>query len=466
MTRLKNDLEKPYLDYVIDETIKWDTAVGNDGMTYTHFSNNRQGIVNSLQSDLLKEVYEFKSYREVLFIKNRNEVPRCISIPTLRDKICLKILHLFLYSNFYREISKQEIPQTHIKKIKQNINRYTHFLKIDIKGFYNSLNHDELEKKLSSKLEEYEVKIIMKAVKNETGVTSLDKGIPQGISISNILADIYMKDFDTHYNKRTDLFYTRYVDDILIFCNEISLEEIIEEVKLKIDDELKLEINTNKEKHGSIKESFDFLGYKTYVDKDNVVKMTIKDAGVQKIEKRLIKLIQVYKYSNKGDVATAKFIHSINLIITGAVTSKLDSMSSSSEKRYGWLFFYSQLDGVSVLYHLDSLIEKKLLRILNKLPDFKKDAVLREVKKFTIAFKELKFNYKDTNYIFRPDNFSLDEKIEFLKKVENYSNRDLYFQEDDSESPEEYKERIEKNFKRHVYNVIRKQEKDIINVIS
>ena len=45
------------------------------------------------------------------------------------------------------------------------------------------------------------------------------KGVPQGLSISNILANIYMAPIDCKYSKKSSYKYYRYVDDILILCD-------------------------------------------------------------------------------------------------------------------------------------------------------------------------------------------------------------------------------------------------------
>lgn len=465
---LKADiLDDGYIDYIIDETIKWNTSVGIDGMTYKQLNNTRKGLINNLKRDILQETYEFSEYREVLFIKNRYEPPRCISIPTLRDKICLKIIHLFLYSSFLADISKQEIPQTHIKNLKAELNNYEYFIKIDIEKFYNNLNHEILKKQLSKNIDYYEVGLVMKAVLNETNGVSVTKGVPQGVSISNILSDIYMMDFDKEFSNRDGIYYIRYVDDILILCNKKDSEELKEKLKTRITDTLKLSIHKDKFKTGYINNSFEFLGYKTYWDvRNEKVKMTIKDSGVKNIEKKLIKVIQIYKYSNRGDVATKKFIHSMNLIITGAITKKLDSMQSFYEKRYGWLFFYSQLDGVSVLYHLDDLVKRKVEKVT---PQYRVKEVFDEatgIKKFTKAFREIRYNYKNTKYIFRPDNYNLVDQISYLRNVEGYHDSILKFNDDDNETLAQYESRIESNFRKHVYTVIEKQEKDILKMIS
>ncbi|WP_252365660.1 reverse transcriptase domain-containing protein, partial [Acinetobacter pittii] len=61
--------------------------------------------------------------------------------------------------------------------------------------------------------------------KNLKDINSIE-GVPQGLSISNTLAHIYLIDIDKHFISQKHLSYFRFVDDILIFCNEQNITEI------------------------------------------------------------------------------------------------------------------------------------------------------------------------------------------------------------------------------------------------
>jgi hypothetical protein len=85
-------------------------------------------------------------------------------------------------------------------------------------------------------------------------------GVPQGLSISGLLAEIYMFDLVQKYTNNQNMKFFRYVDDILIFCNKNDMEEIksslksdFEQLKLQIHD---FEPESHKSSFGSIKENF------------------------------------------------------------------------------------------------------------------------------------------------------------------------------------------------------------------
>jgi hypothetical protein len=74
-------------------------------------------------------------------------------------------------------------------------------------------------------------------------------GIPQGLPISAMLANLYLLDFDIKILdiivKDQNCYYRRYSDDILIICKAENYQQI-ERLVLELIEESKLEISTNK----------------------------------------------------------------------------------------------------------------------------------------------------------------------------------------------------------------------------
>ena len=73
------------------------------------------------------------------------------------------------------------------------------------------------------------------------------KGLPQGVFLSNLLANLYLTKLDSKINSFGELKYVRYVDDFFIFSqNKKAAEEIDENLKKIIEGELQLKINLDK----------------------------------------------------------------------------------------------------------------------------------------------------------------------------------------------------------------------------
>jgi len=167
-------------------------------------------------------------------------------------------------------------------------------------------------------------------------------GIPQGLPISALLANIYMLPFDSkiirHLVKEKGMFYRRYSDDIILICNPEHIKEVkeiigkeIQKIKLKISLE-KTEITIFKEFNGRLQSyqlqenkhkfnrplnylGFEFYGYQTLIKSKNLsgfyreMKMAIKrkDRRVSAVkEKYLLDEAPIFKtkiyrlYSHKG----------------------------------------------------------------------------------------------------------------------------------------------------------------------
>ena len=105
--------------------------------------------------------------------------------------------------------------------------------------------------------------------------------------------------------------------------------------------EFALQANPQKTVSGKLNEGVPFLGYVFY---DN--KISIRPTAKQKIESSLEELFR--KRKNQV-VVQALFIWRLNLRISGCI---LES------KKYGWLFYYSQMSDLKILFQLDWLIKR------------------------------------------------------------------------------------------------------------
>lgn len=193
-------------------------------------------------------------------------------------------------------------------------------------------------------------------------------GIPQGLSISRILAEIYIYDLVQKYNK-LNLKIFRYVDDVLILCNSDDITNIIkllkndfEELKLTIHD---FEVNSNKSSYGNIKNTFEFLGYRF----ENEL-ISVRDSSIQKMYGNISKLFTLYK--NKKFHSKKEFITRLNLKITGCI---IDG------KKYGWISYFSLINDFKLLVKLDVFVEKNCKKY---------NIEHSEIKKFTRAIHEIK----------------------------------------------------------------------------
>lgn len=435
------DFNKMYsmdeISAIYNSKIKLKSTAGNDGIHLKAFEKRKKEYFNIIERKVKNNTYKFTKYKEKLILKGRDKLPRVISIPTIRDKITLKILSIII-SNAFSEDTDHQLIHNIIDNIKTDIKsgNYDYFIKIDISNFYPSIDHDILLKKMRKRIRKAEiVDLIRRSLTTSTSnikVTKIvDKGVPQGLSISNILADVYMNDLDIKFKNDNDVKYFRYVDDILILCKKNGMEQV-ERRLLKEIDKLELKVNEAKNKSGPINEGFTFLGYKY----DTIYKFSVKKESILKIEKSLIeKIFKCKDTINHQEYKRA--VWDLNLRITGCVID---------EKKYGWLFYFSQTDDMSVVYHLDFLICDIINR--KKFSRLKKE----NIKRFARVYNEIKYNLNDSNYFPNFDKYDIEKKKDILKNIFNHSDLDILTEEE-----------IEISFKKNIYKQVNQLEKDVQN---
>jgi retron-type reverse transcriptase len=415
---------------IFDNTIKNKPSIGIDGINIKNYEKKQDSEFELINRKILNKTYNFSFYKEKLISKGKNKFPRIISIPTIRDKIVLKIIFNTLYEIFEDELSN-ELIHSKINKIKTSIQsgKFDSYIKTDIENFYPSINHKILIKSIYRKTKKTEfTDLLIKSITQETVSKSNNyiekysnyKGVPQGLLISNIL--------DKKHSSQINYEYYRYVDDILILCNkqDISsvfklLENDMNNLDLKIHE---IEKSKDKTEMGSLSDTFYFLGY-SY--SNNL--MSIRKSSIDNLHTSIINIFTQYKHSKEQNI---NFLYwKLNLKITGC---KFEG------KKYGWLYFFSQINDTILLFKLDTFI-------VNMFKKFNIEYDKKAVKKFIRTYFEILKNRTNTKYIPNFSELTNDEKKDILINIFNLRN---------IKSSE-----IEYIFNKLIYKSIKEMEKDI-----
>ncbi|WP_028856013.1 reverse transcriptase domain-containing protein [Psychrilyobacter atlanticus] len=417
-----NIFKKSNLLRIYTENVQYKAAVGNDKINHRIFKGKLMDETILISKKVFNNSYNFTTYRQKLILKGKKSNPREVSICTIRDKITLVALKEVLQELFKNEI-KTSLVQTYIYDIKKTLetNKYDSFIKLDLENYYGTINHKKLFKILGKNIRKKEIlTLINKSI--TTGTCSIGTkckikntlGIPQGLPISNVLSTIYLKNFDKKHLNNKEYKYFRYVDDIFIFCNKENVKTICNSIieELQIDYKLKvhpIENGSAKSSFGLIKDGFSYLGY-VYTGK----LFTIRSTTINKMENRLENLLNDYKL--KKDKKFFDFVDKFNFKITGFI--------SENEEKYGWLFFFSQLEDLTILYKLDNLVIKLFKR---------HDLETKNIRKFSKSFHEILYNRDKTKYIPNFSKYTTEEKKEILikslgGKVEKFSEDDIKYE--------------------------------------
>ncbi len=425
----KSSLLKIYTD-----EIRYKSARGVDRISNRLFQERLTENINIIYRKVHNGTYQFSQYREKLISRGAERYPRVISIPTIRDKLTQKAIAEILELSFGAQTPLlHSIINDVLLAYRSGL--YQRVLRLDVKDFYPSIKHDLLMKKVHKKIKKKELlHLISNAISRRTvtqpskSKSVTNKGVPQGLSISNILANIYLLEMDKKYLNIPTIRYFRYVDDILIFCQEGDIDKIHAEITadcttlgLNLHSDMN---NPSKTSNASAADGFTYLGYQF-----NNTKITVRKKSIEHFRESIIKILTNYKYSDTQDLVFLKW--ALDLRITGCVFNK---------SKYGWLFFFSQIDDLSLLGSLDHFIQAQIKRFNVK---------QLKIKNFLKAYHEITKNLSKTTYVPNFDKLSVDEKHKILIDVFKFPNPRMSVQE------------IEYEFRRKIYKTVKELEKDL-----
>ena len=156
-------------------------------------------------------------------------------------------------------------------------------LKADVRKFFASIDHDIVKAQLRERVADDKVFDLMC-----TYIDSTD-GLPLGYQTSQLLALMYLDEFDHWVKERLRIkYYGRYMDDFyLIHESKEYLRFCLREINGYIAG-LKLELN---EKTGifPLRNGIDFLGYHTYLTETGKVIRKLRHSAVKRMKARIKK---------------------------------------------------------------------------------------------------------------------------------------------------------------------------------
>lgn len=153
-------------------------------------------------------------------------------------------------------------------------------LKLDIRKFYESVNHDVLKKILIAKFKDKNLLALLFEIIDSS------PGIPIGNYLSQFFANFYLCWFD-HWLKEVKRvkYYYRYADDLVILSGDKQyLHSLLEQIKQYLSDNLLLTVKKNWQVFPVAARGIDFLGYKFY-GTHILVRKTIKQSFARAVAK-------------------------------------------------------------------------------------------------------------------------------------------------------------------------------------
>jgi hypothetical protein len=278
------------------------------------FEKNKEHNLIKLQQDLLNN--KFKTSKYTTFNVNENGKNRLIyKLPFYPDRIVHHLLMLKLEKiwcdifirDTYACIKTRGIHDglRRVKTSLKDIENTKYCLKLDIKKFYPSIDHNILKEIIRKKIKDKNILFILDEIIDSA------PGVPIGNYLSQYFANLYLSYFD-HYMKETHniKYYHRYADDIVILHKDKNyLHSLLINITNYLDNELKLTINKNYQIFPVADRGIDYLGYKIY-HTHVILRKSIKKRMFKSIKK-----INQENYKIKSIAYNGWLIHcnSINL---------------------------------------------------------------------------------------------------------------------------------------------------------
>lgn len=260
-------------------------SAGVDEETIEEFERSLKGNLYKLWNRMSSGSY-FPSPVRVVEIPKENGGKRPLGIPTVEDRIAQTVVKLYLEPEieplFYPDSYGYRPGKSAVEAVgaaRQRCWRRGWVLDLDIKGFFDNLNHELLMRAVRKHTDEkwillYIERWVKAPAQLEDGTqVSRQKGTPQGGVISPLLANLFLHYAFDEWMKRNNpsIPFERYADDIIVHCES---ERQATWLKEKISGRLMkcgLELHPEKTKiiyckddnrRGTYQnESFDFLGY-------------------------------------------------------------------------------------------------------------------------------------------------------------------------------------------------------------
>ena len=227
--------------------------------------------VLQLEAELQDRSYHPGSYYTFI-VKEPKE--RMICATGFRDRvvhhaICKVLEPIFERSYVFDSYACRKGKGTHtaIKRAQNYMGHFQYYLKLDIRKYFDSVDHEILKALLRRKIKDQDLLWLLDTIiDHPVPWTNPGKGIPIGNLTSQHFANFYLDQAD-HFIK-DDLGvkgYVRYMDDLLLFDNDKkSLWQIYGQVEQFLNERLELTVKSGSVVLSPTFEGLSFLGLRVY----------------------------------------------------------------------------------------------------------------------------------------------------------------------------------------------------------
>lgn len=260
-------------------------SAGIDGKSLEEFDLKYKDNLYKLWNRMSSGSY-FPKPVKLVKIPKKNGGFRPLGIPTVEDRIAQMTARILLepqletifHADSYGYRPGKSAHQA-LTKTKKRCFRFNWVIDLDVKGFFDSIDHELMLKAIDFHKPPSWIRLYIKrwlsvcAVDEKGNEIVRDRGTPQGGVISPLLANLYLHYAFDEWMKRNnnDVLFERYADDIVIHCrNRYEAERLLGTITNRLA-ECRLTVHPDKTKIVYCKDDrrkasysnteFDFLGF-------------------------------------------------------------------------------------------------------------------------------------------------------------------------------------------------------------
>jgi len=323
-------LDKMNMHRAAQQVISNKGSAGVDGKTIEEFQRNYKTKMRELRRQLKEERYQPNPVLRV-FIPKGDGRKRPLGIPTVKDRIAqstVKRIMEPIFEKVFVDCSFGFRPNKSAHEAIDKIEKYKEqgykwVVDADIKGYFDNIDQDLLMDFITQRINDGWVLRMIKSwltagVMTDEGIKETTKGTPQGGTISPLLANIYLHQFDKIMVKR-GYKLVRYADDFVVLTkSKEKANRALEVIKEIIEGKLNLRLHPEKTVVTNFGKGFTFLGYefkywrykrprkkalKRFKDKVREVTRRQQPWKVERIITKLNPVIRGWgNYFSKGDI--------------------------------------------------------------------------------------------------------------------------------------------------------------------
>jgi RNA-directed DNA polymerase len=272
MQTIEHILSARNLTKACQQVVRNKGSAGIDGMSVKELKGYRDKNRNTLTELIRNGEYYPRAVRGKEIAKS-NGKKRLLGIPTAVDRMLQQAVartimpqYEYMFSGYSYGFRPRRNTHQAIQKSLEHINSgYQHIVDIDLKGFFDEVDHCLLLQLLYRKIKCRETLRLIRRwlrvpIELNGKLMKRRKGVPQGSPLSPLLSNIMLHELDMEMGKR-QLRFVRYADDFSIYCKtKDEARKTGNSIYLYLRDKLKLTIN--REKSGIRRPvNFKILGY-------------------------------------------------------------------------------------------------------------------------------------------------------------------------------------------------------------